>query len=134
MLYYRVQDPMIEMPEGEPSAEEVNAQVLRALRTTGIVNAREDVVEGLDQGFLGRSDVVPLERKRTAAFQRVRVFWKRRIFRRYRHLWSRKSGRRDDRFWMEKSHWTRMSRATETPANTARTRKCADLTKRSTGL
>ena len=45
MLYYRVQDPMIEMPEGEPSAEEVNAQVLRALRTTGIVNAREDVVE-----------------------------------------------------------------------------------------
>lgn len=51
MLYYRVQDPMIEMPEGEPSAEEVNAQVLRALRTTGIVNAREDVVEGLDQGF-----------------------------------------------------------------------------------
>lgn len=33
MLYYRVQDPMIEMPEGEPSAEEVNAQVLRALRT-----------------------------------------------------------------------------------------------------
>lgn len=108
--------------------------MLRALRTTGIVNAREDVVEGLDQGFLGRSDVVPLERKRTAAFRRVRVFWKRRIFRRYRHLWSRKSGRRDGRFWMEKSHWTRMSRATETPANTARTRKCADLTKRSTGF
>ena len=68
MLYYRVQDPMIEMPEGEPSAEEVNAQVLRALRTTGIVNAREDVVEGLDQGFLGRSDVVPLERKKDGSF------------------------------------------------------------------
>ncbi len=59
---------MIEMPEGEPSAEEVNAQVLRALRTTGIVNAREDVVEGLDQGFLGRSDVVPLERKKDGSF------------------------------------------------------------------
>ena len=68
MLYYRVQDPMIEMPEGEPSAEEVNAQVLRALRTTGIVNAREDVVDGLDQGFLGRSDVVPLERKKDGSF------------------------------------------------------------------
>lgn len=68
MLYYRVQDPMIELPEGEPSAEEVNAQVLRALRTTGIVNAREDVVEGLDQGFLGRSDVVPLERKKDGSF------------------------------------------------------------------
>ena len=59
---------MIEMPEGEPSAEEVNAQVLRALRTTGIVNAREDVVEGLDQGFSGRSDVVPLERKKDGSF------------------------------------------------------------------
>lgn len=68
MLYYRVQDPMIEMPEGEPSAEEVNAQVMRALRTTGIVNAREDVVEGLDQGFSGRSDVVPLERKKDGSF------------------------------------------------------------------
>ena len=34
MLYYRVQDPMIEMPEGEPSAEEVNAQVLRCLLYT----------------------------------------------------------------------------------------------------
>ena len=85
MLYYRVQDPMIEMPEGEPSAEEVNAQVLRALRTTGIVNARR-TLSRTGSGLLGRSDVVPLERKRTAAFRRVRVFWKRRIFRRYRHL------------------------------------------------
>ena len=113
MLYYRVQDPMIEMPEGEPSAEEVNAQVLRALRTTGIVNAREDVVEGLDQGFLGRSDVVPLERKKDGSFS------------------ARSSVLEETDF---QAHWIRMSRATETPANTARTRKCADLTKRSTGL
>ena len=34
----------------------------------GGVNAREDVVEGLDQGFLGRSDVVPLERKKDGSF------------------------------------------------------------------
>ncbi|MFR6590503.1 MAG: hypothetical protein ACLURV_10710 [Gallintestinimicrobium sp.] len=41
---------MIEMPEGEPSAEESMRRCC-APWTTGIVNAREDVVEGLDQGF-----------------------------------------------------------------------------------
>lgn len=134
MLYYRVQDPMIEMPEGEPSAEEVNAQVLRALRTTGIVNAREDVVEGLDQGFSGRSDVVPLGTEKDGSFSARSSVLEETDFQAVSAFVEQKTGRRDDRFWMEKSHWTRMSRATETPANTVRTRKCADLTKRSTGL
>ena len=68
MLYYRVQDPMVEMPEKDADPEEINRQVLRALRATGVVNAREDVVEGLDSGLCGRSDVVPLERKKDGSF------------------------------------------------------------------
>ncbi len=68
MLYYRVQDPMVEMPEKDADPEEINRQVLRALRATGVVNAREDVVEGLDGGLCGRSDVVPLERKKDGSF------------------------------------------------------------------
>ena len=108
--------------------------MLRALRTTGIVNAREDVVEGLDQGFSGRSDVVPLERKKDGSFsarssvleetdfQAVSAFVEQKI---------RQAGRQilDGKIALD-----RMSRATETPANTVRTRKCADLTKRSDGF
>lgn len=68
MLYYRVQDPMIEMPEAESSPEEINRQILKALRTTGVVNASESVVQGLDAAFTDRSDVVPVERKKDGSF------------------------------------------------------------------
>lgn len=68
MLYYRVQDPIIEMPEAESSPEEINRQILKALRATGVVNASESVVQGLDAAFTDRSDVVPVERKKDGSF------------------------------------------------------------------
>lgn len=68
MLYYRVQDPIIEMPEAESSPEEINRQILRALRATGVVNASESVVNGLDASFTDRSDVIPVERKKDGSF------------------------------------------------------------------
>ena len=48
--------------------EEIDRRILKALRTTGVVNAREDVVEGLDGEFTDRSDVVPVERKKDGSF------------------------------------------------------------------
>ena len=68
MLYYRVQDPVIDLEGEEPSLEEIDRRILKALRTTGVVNAREDVVEGLDREFTDRSDVVPVERKKDGSF------------------------------------------------------------------
>ncbi len=68
MLYYRVQDPVIEADREEMTPEEVNAQILRTLRATGVVNASEDVVKGLDGSFTDRSDVVPVERKKDGGF------------------------------------------------------------------
>lgn len=68
MLYYRVQDPMIELPEADNSPEEINRQILRALRTTGVVNESEAVVSGLDESFADRSDVVPVERKKDGSY------------------------------------------------------------------
>lgn len=68
MLYYRVQDPMIESASGETAPEEINRQILKALRTTGVVNASESVVQGLDAAFTDRSDVVPLERKKDGSY------------------------------------------------------------------
>lgn len=68
MLYYRVQDPMITLSDQEDSPEEINRQILKALRTTGVVNGRESVVQGLDASFTDRSDVAPLERKKDGSF------------------------------------------------------------------
>lgn len=68
MLYYRVQDPVIDLEGEDPSPEEIDRRILKALRTTGVVNARPDVVEGLDGEFTDRSDVVPVERKKDGSF------------------------------------------------------------------
>lgn len=68
MLYYRVHDPVVELSGPENSPEEINRQILRALRATGVVNADEAVVQGLDAAFTDRSDVVPLERKKDGSF------------------------------------------------------------------
>ncbi|MDO4332486.1 MAG: helicase-exonuclease AddAB subunit AddB [Eubacteriales bacterium] len=68
MLYYRVQDPVIEAVSEEAGPEEINRQILKALRTTGVVNASENVVQGLDAAFTDRSDVVPVERKKDGSY------------------------------------------------------------------
>lgn len=64
MLYYRVQDPMVETEGGEEDPEAVNRRILKALRTTGVVNADENVINALDASFTGSSDIVPVEKKR----------------------------------------------------------------------
>ena len=68
MLYYRVQDPLVDPEAEEPAPEEIDRRILKALRTTGVVNARPEVVEGLDGEFSDRSDVVPVERKKDGSF------------------------------------------------------------------
>ncbi len=63
MLYYHVADPATEA-KGEISPEELNQKLLEELRTTGVVNDREDVIGKLDAELTGKSDVVPVERKK----------------------------------------------------------------------
>ncbi len=58
---------MIEMPEGEPSAEEVNAQVLRALRDNRHCECQGGRCRGAGSGLLGRSMQAAGTEKRTAA-------------------------------------------------------------------
>ncbi len=63
LLYYRVADPLVE--EGETlSLEELEGNRMRSLCATGVVNQDPAVVEALDREFTGRSDVIPVERKR----------------------------------------------------------------------
>ncbi len=69
MLYYRVADPMIEGENLTP--EEVNAQILRELKMTGIVNENDEAVGMLDGEFTDKSDILPLERKKDGSFSAV---------------------------------------------------------------
>lgn len=66
MLYYRVQDPLVELEGGEPEevARRAQEELNQALRMTGVVNADERIIHSLDGSFTGKSDVIPVERRR----------------------------------------------------------------------
>lgn len=67
MLYYHVADPMVEA-EGELAPEEINQRILRELKMTGVVNKSDEAVSLLDADFAGKSDILPLERKKDGSF------------------------------------------------------------------
>ena len=58
ILYYRISDPMLEREEISP--EEVNRQILRKLKPSGLVNGDREVVEALDRDADRDSDVIPV--------------------------------------------------------------------------
>lgn len=69
MLYYRVADPVVEGEELSP--EEINSRILQELKMTGMVNKNDEAVRMLDGEFTGKSDILPLERKKDGSFSTV---------------------------------------------------------------
>ncbi len=67
LLYYHVSDPLIKT-EGELTPDELERELLKELRTTGIVNRDERVVSLLDKNFSDKSLIVPVERKKDGGF------------------------------------------------------------------
>ena len=67
LLYYHVNDPLVKAKE-EMTPEEINQEILKELRTTGIVNEDEKVVGLLDKNFSEKSMVIPVERKKDGSF------------------------------------------------------------------
>lgn len=67
MLYYHIDDPVVE-DNGSAAPEEVNAKLLQELKMTGLVNKNDDAVRLLDREFDGKSDILPLERKKDGNF------------------------------------------------------------------
>lgn len=67
LLYYHVADPLIRAEE-EMTPEEVNRELLKDLRTTGVVNSNQQVVSLLDKSFTDKSLIVPVERKKDGTF------------------------------------------------------------------
>lgn len=67
MLYYHIADPMIE--DGQTlTPEQLNQKILQELKTTGIVNGDDRAVRLLDKEFTGKSDILPIERKKDGSY------------------------------------------------------------------
>lgn len=67
MLYYHIDDPMIE--DGEAmTPEQINTKLLQELKMTGIVNENDEAVRLLDREFTVKSEILPLERKKDGSF------------------------------------------------------------------
>lgn len=64
MLYYHVSDPMVKEEDGQMGEEALEEKIREALRMQGIVNEKEDVIARLDGEFGGKSQVIPVERKK----------------------------------------------------------------------
>ncbi|MBR1771031.1 MAG: PD-(D/E)XK nuclease family protein [Lachnospiraceae bacterium] len=69
MLYYHVEDPMVESVE-EMDAEELEERIRRELRMNGVVNADPAIVDKLDSALEKTSDVIPVSRNKDGSFSR----------------------------------------------------------------
>ncbi len=67
ILYYHIDDPILEMKE-EKSPEEINAELRKVLRPTGIVNDDEEIIEKIDGSEGTVKEVLPLSRKKDGSF------------------------------------------------------------------
>ena len=68
VLYYHVSDPMVERTGAQLTPEELNQQLLKELRTKGVINAAYDVPGKLDTSRVAKSDVIPVEYKKDGSF------------------------------------------------------------------
>ena len=59
LFYYRMKDPIVDKPAQGKEAEDA---ILRELRPDGVVQGTEEVLEHLDRGFTGTSQVIPVAR------------------------------------------------------------------------
>ena len=58
-LYYHIADPFVEREDGMEAAD-IEREVLKKLKVTGIINEEETVVHGIDQTTQGQSLVAPI--------------------------------------------------------------------------
>lgn len=67
LLYYHIEDPSVETSV-ELTDEEINREIQKQLRMRGVVNSEPGIIERLDSSMEGRSDVIPVERKKDGSF------------------------------------------------------------------
>ena len=71
ILYYHIDDPVLETEENISESEAEHA-LLMALRPDGLVNADETIYRGMDADFEGKSEVIPVELKKSGEISMAR--------------------------------------------------------------
>lgn len=64
LFYYHIDDPVIEVT-GEVSETEIKEAILKELKPDGLVNSEESIYRALDDEFETKSDVIPVELKKS---------------------------------------------------------------------
>ncbi len=64
LFYYHIDDPVIEVT-GEMSEIEVEEAILKELKPDGLVNSEEAIYRAMDEYFESKSDVIPVELKKS---------------------------------------------------------------------
>jgi len=64
LFYYHIDDPVVEVT-GEVSEAEVRDAILKELKPDGLVNQEEAVYRAMDDEFEQKSDVIPVELKKS---------------------------------------------------------------------
>jgi ATP-dependent helicase/nuclease subunit B len=64
ILYYHIDDPVLEEKNPSASVEELDEELLLALRPDGLVNSEEEIYRSMDQDFEKKSLVIPVEIKK----------------------------------------------------------------------
>ncbi len=62
LFYYHIQDPLVEK-KGEMTPEEIEAQMKKQLRMSGLANSDLEVIRRMDREIQGESDVIPVAMK-----------------------------------------------------------------------
>ena len=63
LLYYHIDDPVIEVTE-DVSEAEIQAAILKELKPDGLINEQESVYRAMDEDFETNSDVIPVGLKK----------------------------------------------------------------------
>ena len=69
VLYYHLDDPMVEQ-EQEMTPEEINHELIKQLRMSGLVDEREDIIKRIDHTPGQTLEVLPLTRKKDGTYQK----------------------------------------------------------------
>lgn len=68
LLYYQMQDPLVDKEEGE---EAVQQSILKELRPNGVVNDSLDVIAHLDRGLEKQSHVIPVAKNKDGSLSKT---------------------------------------------------------------
>lgn len=71
VLYYHIDDPVLEA-DGEMTEAEAEHALMLALRPDGLVNADENIYRAMDRDLEGKSEVIPLELKKSGEISEAR--------------------------------------------------------------